>query len=166
MTFKRWSPLQPYFKSRKGISWTSLCCGVPNKICHQFCFPLVRSMQENKKKLPMSYIQGQIFSITSTKRHVPHSRNWLSQRHCYYEAYTWWVSQSLSQRDLTLSFPRSQKSFVINERLVNLLVKSACRKSHTAHLGYLNQYWSWSQPNCITQTVIFLSFEMMTRLSA
>jgi hypothetical protein len=36
--------------------------------------------------------------------------------------------------NLTLSFPRSQKSFVIDKRLVNLLVKLACRKSYTAHL--------------------------------
>ncbi len=28
--------LQPYFKSSKGISRTSLCCSVLNKICHQF----------------------------------------------------------------------------------------------------------------------------------
>jgi hypothetical protein len=35
---------------------------------------------------------------------------------------------------LTLSCRRSQKSFVINVCLVNLLVKSACRKSLTMHL--------------------------------
>jgi hypothetical protein len=29
-------PLQPYFKSRKGISRTSLRRGVLNKVCHQF----------------------------------------------------------------------------------------------------------------------------------
>ncbi len=41
--------LQPYFKSRKGISRTSLRRGVLNKIHHQFFFPLIRSTQENKK---------------------------------------------------------------------------------------------------------------------
>jgi hypothetical protein len=35
---------------------------------------------------------------------------------------------------LTLSCRCSQKSFVIVVGLVNLLVKSACRKSHTVHL--------------------------------
>jgi hypothetical protein len=38
------------------------------------------------------------------------------------------------QTPLTLSFPRSQKGFVIDKRLVNLLVKSARQKSYTAHL--------------------------------
>jgi hypothetical protein len=40
----------------------------------------------------------------------------------------------LSSLLLTLSRRHSQKSFVINVRLVNLLVKSVRRKSHTAHL--------------------------------
>ncbi len=35
---------------------------------------------------------------------------------------------------LTLSCPHSQKSFVIVVRLVNLLVKLVCQKSHTLHL--------------------------------
>jgi hypothetical protein len=41
---------------------------------------------------------------------------------------------------LTLSCRHSQKSFVINVRLLNLLVKLVRRKSHTAHLRYLKQY--------------------------
>ncbi len=42
-------PLQPYFKSRKGISQTSLHCGVLNKICRQFFFHTIRSMRESNK---------------------------------------------------------------------------------------------------------------------
>jgi hypothetical protein len=42
-------PLQPYFMSRKGISRTSLCRGILNKICHQIFFPTSRSTWENKK---------------------------------------------------------------------------------------------------------------------
>ncbi len=38
-----------------------------------------------------------------------------------------------STRSLTLSCPRSQKSFVIHVCLVNLLVKLSCQISHTAH---------------------------------
>ncbi len=41
--------LQPYFKSRKGISRTSLRCGILNKICRWIFFPTIRSMWENKK---------------------------------------------------------------------------------------------------------------------
>ncbi len=41
---------------------------------------------------------------------------------------------------LTLSRRHSQKSFVIDVRLVNLLVESTRRKSHTAHHRFLNQY--------------------------
>jgi hypothetical protein len=41
----------------------------------------------------------------------------------------------------TLSRRHSQKSFVVDvSLLVNLLVESTCRKSHTAHLRFLNQY--------------------------
>jgi hypothetical protein len=42
-------PLQPYFKSRKGISRTSLGCGVLNKICRRIFFPTSRSTRENEK---------------------------------------------------------------------------------------------------------------------
>jgi hypothetical protein len=42
-------PLQPYFKSRKGICQTSLRRGVLNKICHQNFLPMSHSMRENKK---------------------------------------------------------------------------------------------------------------------
>jgi len=43
-------------------------------------------------------------------------------------------------RLLTLSHRHSQKRFVIDVCLVNLLVESTRRKSHTAHLRFLNQY--------------------------
>ncbi len=42
-------PLQPYFKSRKGISQTSLCHGILNKICHWFCFTY-KSFNARKQK--------------------------------------------------------------------------------------------------------------------
>ncbi len=50
-------PLQPYFKSRKGISQTSLRCSVLNKICHQFFSPTICSTRENKKLLLTSYVR-------------------------------------------------------------------------------------------------------------
>ena len=67
----------------------------------------------------------------------------------------------------TFSRRHSQKSFVVDVRLlVNLLVESTRRKSHTAHLRFLNQYWSWSLVHCIKRTVIFLSFQMTSCLWA
>ncbi len=42
-------PLQPYFKSRKGISQTSLRCGVLNKICrHFFPYNLLNTIKQKK----------------------------------------------------------------------------------------------------------------------
>jgi len=64
----------------------------------------------------------------------------------------------------TLSRRHSQKSFVIDVHLVNLLEESTRRKSHTAHLRFLNQYWSWLLVHCIKQTVIVLSFQMASFL--
>ncbi len=40
-----------------------------------------------------SYVRVQIFNVLSTKCHKLLSRNLLSQRHCYYKVYTWWVLQ-------------------------------------------------------------------------
>jgi hypothetical protein len=60
-------PLQPYFKSRKGISRTSLHRGLLNKICRQFFFLQVAQREETKKILPTSYVWGQLFNVFSTK---------------------------------------------------------------------------------------------------
>jgi hypothetical protein len=51
--------LQPYVKSSKGTSCTSLRCGVLNKICLFF----LRFAQRKKKKkfIPTSYVRGQPF---------------------------------------------------------------------------------------------------------
>jgi hypothetical protein len=46
----------------------------------------------------------------------------------------WFLKSVIRCWFLTLSFPCSQKSFVVDKCLVNLLVKSACQKSHTLHL--------------------------------
>jgi hypothetical protein len=41
--------LQPCFKSRKGISWTSLHCGIFNKICRQFfSYELINARKQKK----------------------------------------------------------------------------------------------------------------------
>jgi hypothetical protein len=60
-------PLQPYFKSRKGISQTSLRRGVLNKIRHQFFFLRVPQREKTNKLLPTSYVRGQLFNVSSTK---------------------------------------------------------------------------------------------------
>ncbi len=53
-------PLQPYFKSRKGISQTSLRRGVLNKICRQFLFLWFAQREKAKKILPTSYVWGNL----------------------------------------------------------------------------------------------------------
>ncbi len=58
--------LQPYFKSRKGISWTSLRRGVLNKIRCWFFFLQFAQRKKTRKLLPTSYIRGQLFNVSST----------------------------------------------------------------------------------------------------
>ncbi len=60
-------PLQPYFKSMKVISQTSLRRGVLNKICRQIFFLRVAQCKKTKKLLPTSYVWGQLFNVSSTK---------------------------------------------------------------------------------------------------
>ncbi len=100
-TFKCWRPVLPYFKSRKDISQTSLRCGVPRTRFAIIFFPAILSTWENKKILPKNYLQGQIFNISSTKHHIPPSRNQSFQYHHYYKVYIQWVSWSLSPWDLS-----------------------------------------------------------------
>jgi hypothetical protein len=60
-------PLQPYFKSRKGICQTSLRWGIFNKIRHQFFSLQFAQPKKAKKLLPTSYVRGQLFNVSSTK---------------------------------------------------------------------------------------------------
>ncbi len=58
--------LQPYFKSSKGISSTSLRRGVLNMICHHF-FPTIHPMQENKEMTTNKLHTRNNFLRSSTK---------------------------------------------------------------------------------------------------
>jgi hypothetical protein len=51
-------PLQPYFKSRKGISQTSLHRSILNKICRRIFFLRVAQCKKTK-----NYVQGQLFNV-------------------------------------------------------------------------------------------------------
>ncbi len=51
-------------------------------------FPTIHSTQETtKNNLPTSYVQGQIFNVSSTKHRVLPSKNLSSQRNHYYKVY-------------------------------------------------------------------------------
>jgi hypothetical protein len=55
--------LQPYFKSSKGISRTSLRRGVLTGFAVKIFFPTIRSTQESKGFILMSYIRGQLSRV-------------------------------------------------------------------------------------------------------
>jgi hypothetical protein len=59
-------PLQPYFKSKKGISRTSLRRGILNKICHQFFS--YKSLNARKQKNTTNELHTRTtFNASSTK---------------------------------------------------------------------------------------------------
>jgi hypothetical protein len=73
--------LQPYFKSRKGISQTSLRRGILNKIRRRFFFLRFVQRKKTRKLLPASYVQEQFFNVSSTKNSfLVHTQ--LSQETC------------------------------------------------------------------------------------
>jgi hypothetical protein len=57
--------LQPYFKSSKGMSCTSLHRGVLNKICHWIFFLWFAQCKKTKKWLPTSYVQDNFSRVLS-----------------------------------------------------------------------------------------------------
>ncbi len=64
-------------------------------------FPMICSMQEEKKLLLTSYVQWPASNGSSMKCCVLHSRSSSSQRQIYYKVYVQWASQILSPREST-----------------------------------------------------------------
>jgi hypothetical protein len=68
-------PLQPYFKSSKGISPTSLHHSILTRFAIKFYFLRVAQCKKTKKLLPTSYLRGRKFNISSTKHRACLSQN-------------------------------------------------------------------------------------------
>jgi hypothetical protein len=50
--------LQPYFKASKGISRTSLCCGILIRFAIKIFSLPIAQLEKLKKVIPTSYVQG------------------------------------------------------------------------------------------------------------
>ncbi len=59
--------LQPYFNSSKGISCTSLRRSVLTRIAVKFFPRQFAQRRKTRKLLPMRYVQGHLFNMSSTK---------------------------------------------------------------------------------------------------
>jgi hypothetical protein len=99
--FKHWNRYIPTSsQARVLVVQASVAAYLQDLLSKSFSYGSLNARKQ-KKILPTSYLRGQKFNVSSTKRRACLSRNWLSQRHCYYKVCIRLASWSLSQRDLS-----------------------------------------------------------------